>query len=92
MLIARMLISVLISMIAVLISVTPAPFMPSLSALQAQAVTLTVAQAFKIAFEFWQAAKEGESTALPGLRPGFGVFPEPSPPASQISRFLLAAW
>ncbi|KFP25067.1 Low density lipoprotein receptor adapter protein 1, partial [Colius striatus] len=25
---------------------------------QAQAVTLTVAQAFKIAFEFWQAAKE----------------------------------
>uniref|UniRef100_A0A8C3BG99 Low density lipoprotein receptor adaptor protein 1 n=1 Tax=Cairina moschata TaxID=8855 RepID=A0A8C3BG99_CAIMO len=26
----------------------------------AQAVTLTVAQAFKIAFEFWQASKEGE--------------------------------
>lgn len=26
---------------------------------QAQAVTLTVAQAFKVAFEFWQAAKEG---------------------------------
>lgn len=26
---------------------------------QAQAVTLTVAQAFRVAFEFWQAAKEG---------------------------------
>uniref|UniRef100_A0A670Y9D0 Low density lipoprotein receptor adaptor protein 1 n=1 Tax=Pseudonaja textilis TaxID=8673 RepID=A0A670Y9D0_PSETE len=26
----------------------------------AQAVTLTVAQAFKVAFEFWQASKEGE--------------------------------
>ncbi|MEQ2167805.1 Low density lipoprotein receptor adapter protein 1 [Goodea atripinnis] len=25
----------------------------------AQAVTLTVAQAFRVAFEFWQAAKEG---------------------------------
>lgn len=31
---------------------------------QAQAVTLTVAQAFKIAFEFWQAAKEGEASPL----------------------------
>lgn len=30
---------------------------PSLQ--QAQAVTLTVAQAFRVAFEFWQAAKEG---------------------------------
>uniref|UniRef100_A0A8C6ZNN6 Low density lipoprotein receptor adaptor protein 1 n=1 Tax=Nothoprocta perdicaria TaxID=30464 RepID=A0A8C6ZNN6_NOTPE len=29
----------------------------------AQAVTLTVAQAFKIAFEFWQASKEGEAIA-----------------------------
>lgn len=28
---------------------------------QAQAVTLTVAQAFKVAFEFWQVSKEGES-------------------------------
>uniref|UniRef100_A0A8C9ER90 Low density lipoprotein receptor adaptor protein 1 n=1 Tax=Pavo cristatus TaxID=9049 RepID=A0A8C9ER90_PAVCR len=28
----------------------------------AQAVTLTVAQAFKIAFEFWQASKEGEES------------------------------
>ncbi len=28
---------------------------------QAQAVTLTVAQAFRVAFEFWQAAKEGIS-------------------------------
>lgn len=27
---------------------------------QAQAVTLTVAQAFRVAFEFWQAAKEGK--------------------------------
>ncbi|XP_054658161.1 low density lipoprotein receptor adapter protein 1 isoform X2 [Grus americana] len=45
--------------------------------IQAQAVTLTVAQAFKIAFEFWQAAKEekekrersileGEGTSSPG--------------------------
>uniref|UniRef100_A0A803WFM4 Low density lipoprotein receptor adaptor protein 1 n=1 Tax=Ficedula albicollis TaxID=59894 RepID=A0A803WFM4_FICAL len=30
----------------------------------AQAVTLTVAQAFRIAFEFWQAAKEGEIPPL----------------------------
>lgn len=30
-----------------------------LSLQQAQAVTLTVAQAFRVAFEFWQAAKEG---------------------------------
>ncbi|CAI5781590.1 density lipoprotein receptor adapter 1 isoform X1 [Podarcis lilfordi] len=42
----------------------------------AQAVTLTVAQAFKVAFEFWQASKEekrekaiseGESTSSPSL-------------------------
>ncbi|XP_033013689.1 low density lipoprotein receptor adapter protein 1 [Lacerta agilis] len=42
----------------------------------AQAVTLTVAQAFKVAFEFWQAAKEekrekaiseGESTSSPSM-------------------------
>ncbi|NWI14215.1 ARH protein, partial [Crypturellus soui] len=37
---------------------------------QAQAVTLTVAQAFKIAFEFWQASKEEkekrEKTTLEG--------------------------
>lgn len=26
---------------------------------QAQAVTLTVAQAFRVAFEFWEVAKEG---------------------------------
>lgn len=31
----------------------------SASLQQAQAVTLTVAQAFRVAFEFWQAAKEG---------------------------------
>lgn len=31
----------------------------SLSLFQAQAVTLTVAQAFKVAFEFWQNTKEG---------------------------------
>lgn len=31
------------------------------SAPQAQAVALTVAQAFTIAFELWQVAKEGES-------------------------------
>lgn len=31
-----------------------------LSVLQAQAVALTVAQAFTIAFELWQVAKEGE--------------------------------
>uniref|UniRef100_A0A8B9YZL0 Low density lipoprotein receptor adaptor protein 1 n=1 Tax=Buteo japonicus TaxID=224669 RepID=A0A8B9YZL0_9AVES len=37
----------------------------------AQAVTLTVAQAFKIAFEFWQAAKEGKF--------GFGFFFSPLP-------------
>lgn len=51
-------------------SVTHLPFIlshsPSVSLLvsvlpsrQAQAVTLTVAQAFRVAFEFWQAAKEG---------------------------------
>lgn len=32
----------------------------SLPVFQAQAVTLTVAQAFKVAFEFWQVSKEGE--------------------------------
>lgn len=31
---------------------------------QAQAVTLTVAQAFKVAFEFWQASKEGKSASV----------------------------
>ncbi|RLV88917.1 hypothetical protein DV515_00015173 [Chloebia gouldiae] len=57
----------------------------------AQAVTLTVAQAFRIAFEFWQAAKEGEfhcpppprgslccvplSPCLPNFQPGFGCAP-----------------
>uniref|UniRef100_A0A8C0GB45 Low density lipoprotein receptor adaptor protein 1 n=1 Tax=Chelonoidis abingdonii TaxID=106734 RepID=A0A8C0GB45_CHEAB len=30
----------------------------------AQAVTLTVAQAFKVAYEFWQASKEGECVSL----------------------------
>uniref|UniRef100_A0A8C9MX67 Low density lipoprotein receptor adaptor protein 1 n=1 Tax=Serinus canaria TaxID=9135 RepID=A0A8C9MX67_SERCA len=37
----------------------------------AQAVTLTVAQAFRLAFEFWQAAKEGElgGVAVPVLCP-----------------------
>lgn len=46
----------------------PAPRLPvltyhslfPLSVWQAQAVTLTVAQAFKVAFEFWQVSKEGE--------------------------------
>uniref|UniRef100_A0A803THZ5 Low density lipoprotein receptor adaptor protein 1 n=1 Tax=Anolis carolinensis TaxID=28377 RepID=A0A803THZ5_ANOCA len=33
----------------------------------AQAVTLTVAQAFKVAFEFWQASKEGESVTTGNL-------------------------
>lgn len=37
------------------------PSPPSFPVFQAQAVTLTVAQAFKVAFEFWQASKEGES-------------------------------
>ncbi|NWU32196.1 ARH protein, partial [Dyaphorophyia castanea] len=37
---------------------SPAPLTPAPLSPQAQAVTLTVAQAFKIAFEFWQAAKE----------------------------------
>lgn len=32
---------------------------------QAQAVTLTVAQAFRVAFEFWQAAKEGKHGHTP---------------------------
>uniref|UniRef100_A0A8C9ER27 Low density lipoprotein receptor adaptor protein 1 n=1 Tax=Pavo cristatus TaxID=9049 RepID=A0A8C9ER27_PAVCR len=35
---------------------------PPLCLCPAQAVTLTVAQAFKIAFEFWQASKEGEES------------------------------
>lgn len=37
----------------------PTPF----PVFQAQAVTLTVAQAFKVAFEFWQVSKEGESSS-----------------------------
>lgn len=40
------------------------PSPPSLPVFQAQAVTLTVAQAFKVAFEFWQVSKEGESFLL----------------------------
>lgn len=39
---------------------------------QAQAVTLTVAQAFKVAFEFWQVSKEGES-CLRTLWVGSGI-------------------
>lgn len=38
-----------------------APLPTPLPVFQAQAVTLTVAQAFKVAFEFWQVSKEGES-------------------------------
>ncbi|NXK66473.1 ARH protein, partial [Sylvietta virens] len=45
----------------------------------AQAVTLTVAQAFKIAFEFWQAAKEGESPSPPHLRGKLWLRPCPHP-------------
>lgn len=61
--------------------------------LQAQAVTLTVAQAFKIAFEFWQAAKEGEPYPLftwkfRGWLWCFSSFQVPFPLASHISRFL----
>lgn len=41
-----------------------APIPPSFPVFQAQAVTLTVAQAFKVAFEFWQVSKEGESSLL----------------------------
>lgn len=40
------------------------PSPPSFPVFQAQAVTLTVAQAFKVAFEFWQVSKEGESSLL----------------------------
>lgn len=39
---------------------TAPPPLNSLPVFQAQAVTLTVAQAFKVAFEFWQVSKEGE--------------------------------
>uniref|UniRef100_A0A8C5ICZ2 Low density lipoprotein receptor adaptor protein 1 n=1 Tax=Junco hyemalis TaxID=40217 RepID=A0A8C5ICZ2_JUNHY len=44
----------------------------------AQAVTLTVAQAFRLAFEFWQAAKEGELEFVSPLSPlpaGSGSWP-----------------
>ncbi|KAF7242382.1 Low density lipoprotein receptor adapter protein 1 [Varanus komodoensis] len=42
----------------------------------AQAVTLTVAQAFKVAFEFWQASKEGErvKSALSSLSAFLAVY------------------
>ncbi|NWY46006.1 ARH protein, partial [Sylvia atricapilla] len=49
----------------------------------AQAVTLTVAQAFKIAFEFWQAAKEDSCRALRPLQKGFPP-PVPSVPVSAL--------
>lgn len=39
------------------------PSPPPFPVFQAQAVTLTVAQAFKVAFEFWQVSKEGESSS-----------------------------
>ncbi|NWQ84099.1 ARH protein, partial [Columbina picui] len=59
---------------------------------KAQAVTLTVAQAFKIAFEFWQAAKEGETLFFPsllhpkiqGMTLGFFQFTSAFPLALQI--------
>uniref|UniRef100_A0A2I3GLY0 Low density lipoprotein receptor adaptor protein 1 n=1 Tax=Nomascus leucogenys TaxID=61853 RepID=A0A2I3GLY0_NOMLE len=41
-----------------------APLPIPTSCFQAQAVTLTVAQAFKVAFEFWQVSKEGEPLRL----------------------------
>lgn len=41
-----------------------APLPIPTSCFQAQAVTLTVAQAFKVAFEFWQVSKEGETLHL----------------------------
>ncbi|NXR84337.1 ARH protein, partial [Pycnonotus jocosus] len=44
--------------------------------LQAQAVTLTVAQAFKIAFEFWQAAKEEKEKRERSILEAEGTSPE----------------
>ncbi|EMP28051.1 Dolichyl-diphosphooligosaccharide--protein glycosyltransferase subunit 1 [Chelonia mydas] len=41
--------------------------------LQAQAVTLTVAQAFKVAFEFWQASKEEKEKREKSLSEGEGA-------------------
>ena len=41
---------------------------PFFSSLQAQAVTLTVAQAFKVALDLWEIAQEGESTEQKGRR------------------------
>ncbi|NXI52271.1 ARH protein, partial [Chloroceryle aenea] len=56
----------------------------------AQAVTLTVAQAFKIAFEFWQAAKEGEAIAAKRLDFISAPFSPPLP-HSLSSLFTAAA-
>ncbi|XP_061430695.1 LOW QUALITY PROTEIN: low density lipoprotein receptor adapter protein 1-like [Lethenteron reissneri] len=39
----------------------------------AQAVTLTVAQAFRVAFEFWQAAKEAKEGGAPPQQSGGGA-------------------
>uniref|UniRef100_A0A669PPE7 Low density lipoprotein receptor adaptor protein 1 n=1 Tax=Phasianus colchicus TaxID=9054 RepID=A0A669PPE7_PHACC len=54
----------------------------------AQAVTLTVAQAFKIAFEFWQASKEGDNCCKKGLVLYYFFLPLPH---SLSSLFAAAA-
>ncbi|XP_068015215.1 low density lipoprotein receptor adapter protein 1 isoform X2 [Melanerpes formicivorus] len=59
----------------------------------AQAVTLTVAQAFKVAFELWQAAKEEKEKRERSLLEGEGrssPSPEaPAPPAASATGNLL---
>lgn len=44
---------------------------------QAQAVTLTVAQAFKVALDLWEIAQEGESVVIILERTEGNYMPEP---------------
>lgn len=55
--------------------------------LQAQAVALTVAQAFTVAFELWQVAKEGRHLTPQSLNPGNDTHTIPPPPPTHTLSF-----
>ncbi|XP_061430745.1 low density lipoprotein receptor adapter protein 1-B-like [Lethenteron reissneri] len=61
----------------------------------AQAVTLTVAQAFRVAFEFWQAAKEAKEGGAPPQQSGGGATRSGTeggqPPSGTLLRDVLHA-